>query len=80
MLKNSVAFPLVTYEGNVCKNNIKLITHTVEGIRAMIMTREQLKKKQNNKPLEHLRLLNNQPRSISSITSNLPTNVHCRHC
>ncbi|EIE91248.1 hypothetical protein RO3G_15959 [Rhizopus delemar RA 99-880] len=64
MLKNSVAFPLVTYEG----------------IRAMIMTREQLKKKQNNKPLEHLRLLNNQPRSISSITSNLPTNVHCRHC
>ncbi|CAO3698364.1 unnamed protein product [Rhizopus stolonifer] len=34
-------------------------------------------KQVKNKPFEHLKLLNYQPRSIS-VTSNLPTNVHSR--
>ncbi|KAL4213137.1 hypothetical protein AB4K20DRAFT_1885101, partial [Rhizopus microsporus] len=48
---------------------------TYLSIRGLIMSRASNTK---TKPLQHLKLLNYQPRSISSISSNLPMNVHSR--
>ncbi|KAI8345345.1 hypothetical protein BD560DRAFT_338796, partial [Blakeslea trispora] len=51
------------------------------GIRGLILNTPKKKKitpTQHLSPLEHLRVLNYQPRSISSILVNIPVNVHSR--